>query len=311
MSTFYFTRALLFFVLFFILSCGEGGFRVSNLAEIEPSSSGMPKDPELLFPEEGGPHSPTGESDSALRQVEITVDSSELQGNYLSKESLVQRATLINFPTCILLDDVEIIYQGFGPCLRVYSLNGASGSDMGVNPNTGDQPSPLPPPPPPFPQPSPVMPPPSNTSCGVPGPHVSVVDTGVLNQGFNRSTYFPSPSQIIAFKVTVPVGGEITSDFAATKTSSARVTKLVSVSECPGDYTNPVAGNLRGCLKFSVESSRIYLTSISTAPERAYCILEPGKTYYINAVSVERVDSQTATCSDSRTCSFYASRMAQ
>lgn len=141
--------------------------------------------------------------------------------------------------------------------------------------------------------------------CGKSPSNVILVDTGMLSTQYTQRIFSPNANQIMTFIVEVPTAGVTHSDFVATKTTGSPVTKLVSVSECPGEYGNPLAEDVRVCVKFSTESSRIYLTSNQIAP-RSFCVLQPGRKYFINTVSRFSIDSPDASCSDD--CSFYVSR---
>ena len=148
---------------------------------------------------------------------------------------------------------------------------------------------------------------PTPSACGALPSNVVVVDAGVLGGTYKQALISPaSKDSIVAFKITVPATGAYSSDFRATKTTSANLTKLLSVSSCPGQFTSPVNNNIAGCVKFSTESSRVYLTSDQSASARAWCVLQPGQTYYVNAVSKEWLTSTGYTCTSGANCTFLA-----
>lgn len=169
-----------------------------------------------------------------------------------------------------------------------------------TTPKAGETPAPDP-----VPVPTPEPDPPVAGCTPVPG--VVVVNTGSLDEQWKQRTISPSgPTTIYAFKFTTPSSTTVTASFTATKTSSARLTKGLVVSECPGS-AEAYNGNLRGCTKFSTESSRMYLTTVPGAAERAWCVLKTNKTYYVNAFSHE-LRFSTPTCDSAFNCSFYAGR---
>lgn len=145
-------------------------------------------------------------------------------------------------------------------------------------------------------------------TCGPRPQNVAVVDAGVLGGQYNQTRFDTAvPNGIYAFKIVVPTSGVVSGDFRATITSASSGGKLVTVSSCPGDYTNPV--DSRFCSKYSTESSRLYLTSDPNADR--WCVLQAGKTYYANVVSRESITSSVPNCSNSATCSFYAAMQSQ
>lgn len=176
-------------------------------------------------------------------------------------------------------------------------------SDVPPSQDIGDPTIPyFPPPPPPdygtsTPAPTPT---PTPTPAGV-----VVVDTGSIATNWDRQTIFPSPSTIYSFKITIPsdfIGG---GRFTATKTSASPFTKTVVLSESPG-VLEPLNGQAR-CQSSGYEASDILL---NTDPaDTAYrCNVTPGKTYYLNTTSIQ--PDGTYTCTDTTTCSFFASRSA-
>lgn len=256
-----------------------------------------------------------------VEKVGVIVEESELRGLYPDKEALIAKAEEVRFPSCIRLDGSSQIFVGFAPCVDARTLLGEGKTPVASPPPTTSHPpranpTPVPQPNPGMPGPiivpPPVNPNPINSACGPKPKNVTIVNTGSMVDNYTQTIIRPSsPNEVVAFKVTVPTGAIAANDFRSTKLSSTKAAKFVSVSVCPGEYRNPVGGNSAGCTKYSYESSRVYLTSNQSASPRSWCVLTPGQTYYINAVSVQSMNGTTATCTSSEDCGFYAARQPQ
>lgn len=159
---------------------------------------------------------------------------------------------------------------------------------------------------PPVEEPPVEEPPPVAGVCGATPSGVVIERTGSLNEPYKQKQFNPSPSQIVAFEFSVPSAGG-SGSFTATKTSSASVSKMVTISECPGDWQNLVH-KTNGCLAYSTESSLVRFTTDSSADKRSMCVLQPGRTYYVNAVSSNSFTTPKVTCSTTQNCGFYAVR---
>lgn len=186
-----------------------------------------------------------------------------------------------------------------------YSISGSSvvltlpsGSGGGTTDPVPTEPTPT--------EPTPTNPPPSDTTCGATPSGVTLVDTGSATGNYSRRDFKPSSQEIVAFKFTVPSSGSTIGEVRATKLSSAPVTKLVSISSCPGDYKNPVPSS-PWCVNFSTEVSNVVFTT-NSKDSRFYCVLEPGKTYYANAVSVQTLNDTKYTCTSTNNCGFSMQR---
>ena len=141
---------------------------------------------------------------------------------------------------------------------------------------------------------------PTSTPAGI-----VMVDTGSINTSWARQTFFPNPSTIYSFKVTVPSDFVGTGRFSAYPTSASPRAKLVVLSESPGVF-EPLNGQVN-CKKSGLDGSTI---TINTNPAKTTynCNVTPGKTYYLNAASI--LPDGTYSCTDTTTCSFYADRSA-
>ncbi|HRQ56928.1 MAG TPA: hypothetical protein PLN31_05885 [Azoarcus taiwanensis] len=215
---------------------------------------------------------------SASAQISIPVQVRDAQGNTVS----------------------GVTYSISGSSV-VLSLPNSSGG--GTTAPTPTDPTPTDPTPT---DPTPTDPPPSDASCGATPSGVTIVDTGSASKSYARTLFRPGAKDIIAFKFTVPASGTTIGEVRATTTSSAPLTKLLSISSCPGDYKNPIPSST-WCQGFSTEVSNVVF-STRAADSRFMCVLEPGKTYYANAVAVQKLSDTAYTCSSTSNCGFYLQR---
>jgi len=142
--------------------------------------------------------------------------------------------------------------------------------------------------------------------CADPSPSVTVVDTGSIATYWPQQRFGAAPEVIHAFQIDVPADFAKRSSVVTTKTAEAGFSKLLVISECPGS-AEPV-GDQAACVAFSYESTRVRL-SANPSDSKYYCKLEPGKSYYANAISRTRLDGGLS-CTDAVNCSFYVSRSA-
>lgn len=160
----------------------------------------------------------------------------------------------------------------------------------------------------PIPAPAPAPPPtpaPAPAPTPVPCPPAPAIDTGPITTAWPQHIYSPAPSVVHAFKVTVPAGYSGRSMFSAAITSASARAKLLVVSTCPGALA-PVGGQ-KACSVIGTEVSTLRMSGRASDPSY-YCKLTPG-VYYVNAVSKASIGG-AYTCSDARSCSFYAVRSA-
>ena len=134
---------------------------------------------------------------------------------------------------------------------------------------------------------------------------VVMVDTGSIDTYWARQTFFPSPSTIYSFKVTVPSDFVGTGRFAAYTTSASPRAKFVVLSESPGVF-EPLNGQA-SCKESGLDGSSININT-NPAKTKYNCNVTSGKTYYLNAASI--LPNGTYSCTDTTTCSFFASRSA-
>lgn len=155
--------------------------------------------------------------------------------------------------------------------------------------------------------PDPVEPPPPQPGACKRSPGVFVEDTGSLTARYAIKAFRPSPATIVAFRVTTPATGTHTGRATAVRSSESERVKLITVSECPGDYKNPIA-KTNACVSLGVEASQVTLTTNPNADKRFQCVLERGATYYINAVSVSGFNNDAKSCTTTADCSFWFER---
>jgi len=138
-------------------------------------------------------------------------------------------------------------------------------------------------------------------------PNTTEFETPLMQQRFNRTGVLrPAPNDVYAFKITAP-SSNANARFSATATSASPAAKLLSVSQCPGDVGRDFNDGIRGaCWNISGEATSLTLTTNQSADPRFWCILQPGRNYYINASSNAGIDTTTKTCTSSDRCSFYA-----
>lgn len=132
--------------------------------------------------------------------------------------------------------------------------------------------------------------------------NLTCVNTLLPQKNLDRLAYRPSPSQIYAFRIQVPAsGGSLISAMATVQTTSPAA-KMLVLSETPGDVN--ITGKSSACVKVGAEVSSMRLAlnrkDVSTS---AYCHLEAGKTYYVNAVSKNKTGR--TTCTTTTNCAFY------
>jgi len=138
-------------------------------------------------------------------------------------------------------------------------------------------------------------------------PNTTEFDTPLMQQNFNRTGVLrPAPNDVYAFKISVP-SDNVNVGFSAVATSASPAAKLLSVSQCPGDAMRQVTDGIRGaCWNISAEVTDLTLTTNQSADPRFWCILQPGRDYYINASSNAGIDTTTKTCTTPDRCSFTA-----
>jgi len=138
------------------------------------------------------------------------------------------------------------------------------------------------------------------------------IETPLMESRFNRTEPIRARADdIYAFKITAPSSGNVNARFSATATAYSPSAKLLNVSSCPGDAMRRVTTGTRGaCWNISAEVTSLTLTTNQSANPRDWCILEPGRDYYINASSNAGIDTTQKTCRDNQRdglhCSFYA-----
>lgn len=158
----------------------------------------------------------------------------------------------------------------------------------------------------PPPDPPPAEPPPPS-ACGQRPPGVSIVSTGSMTKRFGKATYEPDPRTIIAFAFTTPGTGNHKGRATATRTSSSEQTKLLSLSACPGEYRQPVVLS-NACLQIGWEAVQITFTTDPQANPQTDCILERGRTYYLNATSHRHFNNADLSCTTRQNCGFTFAR---
>lgn len=168
------------------------------------------------------------------------------------------------------------------------------------NCHAGDVGVPSNPPPPPVASPAP-QPDPLGSSCVSKG-HLICVNTNVPNKVFVKTTYTPNPETVYAFRFATPASGQKVGSGVGTRVSSSPMTKMVVISEVPGDVS--VANKPSGCVSSSIEVSTVrYAVNYPEANPSVYCRLAPGKIYYFNVVS-KTPNSDKLTCTSRSNCGF-------
>lgn len=144
-------------------------------------------------------------------------------------------------------------------------------------------------------------------NCPTPNGEVVTVNTPMSGASFPQALagYSPNPTDIYAFKVTVPTGttqkiGQFALAYGGNSGS------LLVVSECPGDIET--SGKGPGCYGYVVQASNLYyaVNRPDLANRPLYCALTPGKTYYVNVAKRESPTSPV-NCTSPATCKFYFS----
>lgn len=145
-----------------------------------------------------------------------------------------------------------------------------------------------------------------NGSCNTPpaaGRAVTVVETGSITTNWPQRTFSPLPSSITAFHVNVPSGFVMHDNILAIKGSTSARAPMMILSTQPG-CADPF--NAQAYCKISGLDTSTIKASGNLSDVITYCRLPPGD-YYVNAFNQATVGG-VYTCTDTTTCTFYASR---
>ncbi len=175
--------------------------------------------------------------------------------------------------------------SGFGPA---NVINITCGADVkGPNGNATPTPTPTP-----------------GAGC-VSGGNLKCYSTQIPVGTQSRLTIKPNATDIMAYKMVVPVGASIKNAYVtATVMTASFSAKLLVVSETAGSLT-PMQSS---CRSQGVEVSNIRFRTpdqlASSNEAKFYCVLTPGKTYFLNVASTEKTGTKL-TCSTPSNCGFY------
>lgn len=131
---------------------------------------------------------------------------------------------------------------------------------------------------------------------------VTSVDIGIMgSQAFPRTNFYPDANGIYSFRFKTPNSGQlITAMASAVPLVSATYSKLLVLSECPGDIN--ISNKENSCWAYGADGSSVeYIVNAATS-NKYKCSLKPNTPYYLNVAPISR--EGTRLCTSSKDCGF-------
>lgn len=131
---------------------------------------------------------------------------------------------------------------------------------------------------------------------------ITSVDIGTMgSKSFPRTNFYPDANGIYSFAVKTPNSSQLVSSQAsAVPLVSATYSKLLVLSECPGDIAT--ANKEKGCWAYGADGSSVEYNINATVNNRFRCSLKPNTQYYLNVAPIS--PEGVKLCSSSKNCGF-------